>query len=67
MTLAADIAAIREATGCTPDFAELRLHDLRFERALDALHRPRCPVPPTWVGGGDFIDFTREEDPDVND
>lgn len=62
-----DAEMVQQALRCTPDMAELRLHDLEQERALDALYRPRrVPCPPA-PGGGDFIPFTREENYDVND
>jgi hypothetical protein len=62
-----DFEMVREAYGGTPDMVEARLHAIHCERAIDALVRSRCAPSPPVRGGGDFIDFTREEDPDVND
>jgi hypothetical protein len=62
-----DVQHVQQALGCTPDLALLALHDLHCQRAFDALHRPRCAPCPPVRGGGDFIDFTQEEDPNVND
>jgi hypothetical protein len=62
-----DAEMVREALRCTPDAAALHLERLEHERAIDALVRPRRVPSPPVRGGGDFIDFTREENPDVND
>lgn len=64
----ADLHAVRVALACEPQAAARVLDQLQFDRLRDARCRATLADTPCAIpGAGDFIDFTREENPNVND